>query len=40
MRSLIVAVRSGAQIVSTGYCPGAPDPLGLEFEGRPAWFGN
>lgn len=35
---LDVAVRSGAQIVSTDYYPGAPDPLGLRFEVRPAWF--
>lgn len=37
---LDVAVRSGAQIVSTDYYPGAPDPLGLKFEIKPAWFGK
>ncbi|USQ96597.1 phosphatidylinositol-specific phospholipase C domain-containing protein [Caulobacter sp. RL271] len=37
---LEVAVRSGAQIVSTDYYPGAPDPLGLKFEVRPSWFGK
>lgn len=28
------AVRSGAQIISSDYYPGAPDPLGLKFEVR------
>lgn len=32
------ALRSGAQIISTDYYPGAPDPLGLKFEVRPPWF--
>jgi hypothetical protein len=32
------AERSGAQIISSDYYPGAPDPLGLKFEIRPSWF--
>ncbi len=38
LNRLDVAVRSGAQIVSTDYYPGAPDPLGLKFVVRPVWF--
>lgn len=34
------AERSGAQIVSTDYYPGAPDPLALKFVVRPAWFAS
>ena len=34
------AERSGAQIISSDYYPGAPDPLGLKFEVKPAWFGK
>ena len=36
---LEASVNSGAQIISTDYYPGAPDPLGLGFVIRPAWFG-
>lgn len=35
---LQAAERSGAQIISTDYYPGAPDPLGLKFEVRPTSF--
>ena len=35
---LEIAERSGAQIISTDYYPGAPDPLGLRFVVRPSWF--
>jgi hypothetical protein len=35
---LEASVNSGAQIISTDYYPGAPDPLGLGFVIRPAWF--
>jgi hypothetical protein len=35
---LLSAERSGAQIISTDYYPGAPDPLGLKFVVRPTWF--
>lgn len=35
---LDVAVRSGAQVISTDYYPGAPDPLDLKFVIRPPWF--
>lgn len=38
LNRLDVAVRSGAQVVSTDYYPGAPDPLGLAFVVRPPWF--
>ncbi|WP_184718650.1 phosphatidylinositol-specific phospholipase C domain-containing protein [Caulobacter sp.] len=38
LNRLDVAVRSGAQVISTDYYPGAPDPLGLEFVVRPPWF--
>lgn len=31
------AERSGAQIISTDYYPGAPDPLDLKFVARPSW---
>ncbi|WP_297507758.1 phosphatidylinositol-specific phospholipase C domain-containing protein [uncultured Caulobacter sp.] len=34
------AERSGAQIISSDYYPGAPDPLGLKFEAKPVWFGE
>jgi hypothetical protein len=34
------AERSGAQIISTDYYPGAPDPLDLKFVVRPSWFGS
>ena len=34
------AERSGAQIISTDYYPGAPDPLDLKFEVKPSWFGR
>lgn len=37
---LRAAERSGAQIISSDYYPGAPDPLGLKFEVRPSWFGK
>jgi hypothetical protein len=35
---LQAAVRSGAQIISSDYYPGAPDPLGLGFVVSPPWF--
>ena len=35
---LEASVRSGAQIISTDYYPGAPDPLNPKFEVRPPWF--
>lgn len=35
---LQAALRSGAQIISTDYYPGAPDPLGLRFVAAPPWF--
>jgi hypothetical protein len=35
---LQAALRSGAQIISTDYYPGAPDPLGLRFVVTPPWF--
>lgn len=35
---LQAAVRSGAQIISSDYYPGAPDPLGLRFVVSPPWF--
>ena len=35
---LAAAERSGAQIISADYYPGAPDPLGLKFVVRPAFF--
>ncbi|MET3663564.1 phosphatidylinositol-specific phospholipase C domain-containing protein [Caulobacter sp. 1776] len=35
---LQAAVRSGAQIISSDYYPGAPDPLGLSFVVSPPWF--
>ncbi len=35
---LQAALRSGAQIISTDYYPGAPDPLELGFVVRPPWF--
>lgn len=35
---LQAAVRSGAQIISSDYYPGAPDPLGLHFVVSPPWF--
>lgn len=35
---LQAALRSGAQIISTDYYPGAPDPLDLRFVVRPPWF--
>jgi hypothetical protein len=35
---LQAALRSGAQIISTDYYPGAPDPLNLRFVVRPPWF--
>lgn len=35
---LAAAERSGAQIISTDYYPGAPDPLGLKFVVKPAFF--
>ena len=35
---LQAALRSGAQIISSDYYPGAPDPLGLRFVVRPSWF--
>ncbi|NQE64810.1 phosphatidylinositol-specific phospholipase C domain-containing protein [Caulobacter sp. RHG1] len=38
LNRLDVAVRSGAQVISTDYYPGAPDPLGLKFVVRPPWF--
>lgn len=34
------AERSGAQVISSDYYPGAPDPLGLKFEVKPTWFGK
>jgi hypothetical protein len=40
LNRLAVAVRSGAQVISTDYYPGAPDPLDLKFEVRPSWFGK
>jgi hypothetical protein len=35
---LQAALRSGAQVISTDYYPGAPDPLGLNFVIAPPWF--
>ncbi len=35
---LQAALRSGAQVISTDYYPGAPDPLGLRFTVSPPWF--
>jgi hypothetical protein len=35
---LQAALRSGAQIISTDYYPGAPDPLQLRFVVTPPWF--
>jgi len=35
---LQAALRSGAQVISTDYYPGAPDPLGLGFVVSPPWF--
>ncbi len=35
---LQAALRSGAQVISTDYYPGAPDPLGLNFTIAPPWF--
>jgi hypothetical protein len=35
---LQAALRSGAQIISSDYYPGAPDPLGLQFVVAPSWF--
>lgn len=35
---LQAALRSGAQIISSDYYPGAPDPLGLHFVVTPPWF--
>jgi hypothetical protein len=35
---LRAALRSGAQVISTDYYPGAPDPLGLSFVISPPWF--
>jgi len=35
---LDAAVRSGAQVISSDYYPGAPDPLGLKFSIAPPWF--
>ncbi len=35
---LDASVSSSAQIISTDYYPGAPDPLSLGFVVRPAWF--
>uniref|UniRef100_B0T4N5 Calcium-dependent phosphoinositide phospholipase C n=1 Tax=Caulobacter sp. (strain K31) TaxID=366602 RepID=B0T4N5_CAUSK len=35
---LQAALRSGAQIISTDYYPGAPDPLELRFVVMPPWF--
>lgn len=35
---LDAALRSGAQVISTDYYPGAPDPLNLKFVVRPPWF--
>ncbi|MGR4865156.1 phosphatidylinositol-specific phospholipase C domain-containing protein [Caulobacter sp. LARHSG274] len=35
---LQAAVRSGAQVISSDYYPGAPDPLGLNFVVAPPWF--
>jgi hypothetical protein len=35
---LQAALRSGAQIISTDYYPGAPDPLELRFVVTPPWF--
>ena len=35
---LQAALRSGAQIISSDYYPGAPDPLGLGFVVSPPWF--
>ena len=38
LRRLKSAEQSGAQIISTDYYPGAPDPLDLKFVARPSWF--
>ncbi|EJL38273.1 hypothetical protein PMI01_00198 [Caulobacter sp. AP07] len=35
---LQAALRSGAQVISSDYYPGAPDPLGLGFVVAPPWF--
>jgi hypothetical protein len=35
---LQAALRSGAQVISSDYYPGAPDPLGLKFVVSPPWF--
>jgi hypothetical protein len=35
---LQAALRSGAQVISSDYYPGAPDPLGLGFVVSPPWF--
>jgi hypothetical protein len=35
---LQAALRSGAQVISSDYYPGAPDPLGLNFVVSPPWF--
>lgn len=35
---LQAALRSGAQVISSDYYPGSPDPLGLGFVVSPPWF--
>jgi hypothetical protein len=36
-RTLQAALRSGAQVISSDYYPGAPNPLDLKFVISPPW---